>query len=275
MVETGENLHHSFFTFKYPGREPLLLDQFISSRPDILSYYIYDVMLSSGRLLYSCKGGIGVTKERYISDMHQCINNISFYKAIYSTYQEYFGELVSKRKYLQLRNEFNSTAPVSLSTALGAKLYLLWCLSGYAHKYRGRGYDAIYLPHEPKYELIRSSSIVSRSKNLIFRKEDLYTFSESLLHDQVVVYLHLPSTFGRYGCGFLWNEGRLKQTISMIEELDSLGYKVCISTTLSKYKLTYQPTNLFPKFDLLTVEGFKGSRLLQNSSVTEAYFLNF
>ena len=67
MEKLGERSLSDPFTFKYPGREPKNLKSFLLKRPDVLDHYIYDVNLTTGSLLYLSKGGIGVTKEPYIS----------------------------------------------------------------------------------------------------------------------------------------------------------------------------------------------------------------
>jgi len=107
MEKTGEKLNSDIFTFKYPGREPLLVEEFLSLRPDILDLYIYDVGLSSGQLLYRCKGGIGVTKERFIVDMHKSLSIPTFSTVLKELYSEIFGNSPTRRKYISLRKKFN------------------------------------------------------------------------------------------------------------------------------------------------------------------------
>ena len=111
---------------------------------------------------------------------------------------------------------------------------------------------------------------------LIFRKEDFYTMSESIISENVVIYTHLPRTYGAYGSNFLWGEKTFKSTISTMNEFHNLGYKVCVSTLGSKYRLKYSDiSNLFPSFDRITIPEFKGSELTTEPSFSEIYFLNF
>jgi hypothetical protein len=276
MEKPGEKLNSDIFTFKYPGREPLLVEEFLSLRPDVLDLYIYDVGLSSGQLLYRCKGGIGVTKERFIVDMHKSLSIPTFSTVLRELYSEVFSDSPTRRKYISLREKFNEKSFATLDLRNSALLYLLWAMSSYTHRYRGRGYDALYLPTTPPFDKIKNASILSRKKNLLFRKEDFYTMSESIISENVVIYTHLPRTYGIYGSNFLWGEKPFKSTISMMNEFHNLGYKVCVSTPGSKYQLKYSDiSNLFPSFDRIMIPGFKGSELTTEPSFSEIYFLNF
>lgn len=276
MEKPGKNLNNEIFTFKYPGREPKLLNNFLLKRPDILDYYIYDIGLTTGGLLYSSRGGIGVTKERYIVDMHLAIKNPSFSLQVRDAYRKYFGERPTQRKYLALREKFNKETRGFLSGPKTADLYLLWITSNYLYKYRRHGYDGIYLPSIPPYGRLESASLVSRGKKLLFRKEDVFTLSESLISDNVIVYMHIPDSYGTYGCNFLWNEKKFQSVIRILKEFHQLGYKVCISATERQYGREFRDYNkLLPDFTRISVSEFKGSKLTVESSFSEVYFLNF
>jgi hypothetical protein len=276
MENPGSILSSEFFTFKYPGREPKLIKKFLSERLDVLDYYIYDIDLTTGSLLYSCRGGIGVTKERYVVDIHSALQSPTFSAALREKYNKVFGTNPTKRKYLVLRDNFNKSLGFSLTRQDCVDLYLLWSSSGFLHKYRDKGYDAMYLPQIPKYTEIKSASVISGQKRLLFRKEDVFTMSEGIINDNVVVYMHIPDSYGMYGAGFLWTEKKLRSTIEILKEFDFLGYKVCISATLTKYGRPYRDySGLFNNFSRIEVSGFKGSELTTESSFSEIYFLNF
>jgi hypothetical protein len=276
MEKFGESLNNNFFTFKYPGREPKLIKEFLLKRPDILNFYIYDIDLTTGTLLYSCKGGIGVTKERYVVDMHLALQNPAFSSALKDDYLKAFGDRPTKRKYFALRDQFNSSVNTNLSFRKAINLYVLWASSNYLQIYKEKGYNSIYLPSLPLYDCIRQASLISRQKKLLFRKEDVFTLSESLIFDNVVVYMHIPDAYGVYGAGFTWTEKKFLSTINVLKEFDSLGHKVCVSATQSKYGRLYRDySESFSEFLRIEVPGFKGSELTTESSFSEVYFLNF
>ena len=274
---TGEKLHSSLFTFRYPGRESLVTEQIITFRPELKELYVYDISLTTGALLYACRGGIGATKELYIVDMHNFIKSSSVISSLKDNFAKNFGETFNKNRYLLLRERFNATASFTRdSSQKNAHLYLLWAASAFKNKYRGRGYDANYSPLKIDYSGLLLASRQSREKNLLFRKEDFYSFSESLLHDGVFLYFHMPTEFGKYGAGFIWNEKKLHAYVSMINELDALGHKVCISGVFErrgKIFRDYRP--LFPQLDSLVVPRFKVPELTLTSYDSEIYLFNF
>jgi hypothetical protein len=276
MEETGINCPLSFFTFKYSGREPKSIASFLSSRPDIKNYYIYDLLLSSGSLLYSCMGGIGVTKEKYLVDMHQALKLSTFSTAIKEKLQSQFKNGFTRPAYFRLREKFNKKNYKTKNLNDCAELYCLWICSNFAHRYKLHAYDGVYLPIMPDLQEIKNSSIISKDKKLLFRKEDLYSFSESLVGDNVIIYMHLPDTFGKYGAGFYWSLNGLKETASIINELSSMGYKVCISARARKLgspAIDYK--ELFPLLRVILVEEFKVSKLNSRAVESDIYLLNF
>jgi len=276
MEETGINYPPSFFTFKYSGREPRSIASFLNSRPDIKNHYIYDLLLSSGSLLYSCMGGIGVTKERYLVDMHQALKLSTFSSVVKEKLQVEFKNGFTRPAYFRLREKFNKKDYKTKNLNDCAELYCLWICSNFSHRYKLRAYDGVYLPTMPDLQEVKNSSIISKSKNLLFRKEDLYSFSESLIGDNVITYMHLPDTFGRYGAGFYWNSDRLRETAEIINELSSMGYKVCVSARGEKLGAsTINYKELFPLLKVVLIEEFKVSKLNSRAVESDIYFLNF
>ncbi len=270
MVKLGERL--SLKPFKYPGREARTISSLLDQKPELKSLYIYDILLSSGELLYSCAGGIGVTEEKYIVDMHKFISRPVSVGLLKRTIPSQY----TRRKYNTLRERFNErTLRVSTWTHC-SELYSLWLGSGFSHRYRNLGYDGSYLPSTVDYETLEICSQVSRDKRLIFRQEGLSKFSDSIITDQTVVYAHLPSVFGRYGANFLWNEKALETTVRIFRELYELGYKVCISSQYERRGLLCTDlTERLPFLSHITIPQFKVSELTFENSNSEIYFFNF
>ncbi len=249
---------------------------FLDLRPELLDLYIYDIGLTTGTMLYSCAGGIGVTREPYIVDMHRFLRAPTALGAIEESFRLRFGKHFLRRRYLTLREEFNLRSDKISSMGSCADLYLLWAGSGFTHRYRGKGYDGLYLPTSLDLRSIGNASRLSREKNLLFRKEDFSTLSESIINENVVVYCHFPTEFGTYGAGFRWNDRVLKSYVRILREFHELGRKVCVSATYEKRgELFREYKEMFPEFDHLIVPGFKVSELTFESQTSEIYLFNF
>lgn len=277
MEKFGENSSPSVFTFKYAGREPLTTAELLLQRPELTDLYVYDICLTTGSLLYSCAGGIGITKEPFIVDMHRFIKTSTCVHALKSFFKADFGNYYTRRKYYMARERFNELGLVGgLSSAESARLYLLWSGGGFKHRYRGRGYDALYAPTSIDYEGLAQTSRLSREKNLLFRREDLSTFSEGIINDNVFVHMYLPSEFGVYGAGFKWNEREMEKYVRVVRELGSFGYKVCVSGLFERRgKIFRDYRELFPEFDHLVLPGFKVSELTFEPKFSEIHLFNF
>ena len=267
---------NQIFTFKYPGREPRYLDGFLQERPDILDYYIYDVNLTSGRLLYLSKGGIGATRELYIARMHEWIKTSTVKSTLEHAYKTKFREDIGKWRYMKLKEKFNEYPNKLESWSQCAELYLLWVGSNFTHRYRLSGYDGIFFPTQLKTDQLLNSSQISRQKNLLFRKEDLFSFKESIINDNVIVYSHLPREFGTFGAGWVWNKDNLEKFTRVINEFSTSGKKILISAQFElrgRVELDYR--EYFPDFNYVVVPEFKESRSSLGSSNSEVYLFNF
>jgi hypothetical protein len=152
----------------------------------------------------------------------------------------------------------------------------LWALSGFTHRYEDVGYKGIYNPAPINLESIQTASRVSREKGLLFRKENLFTFSESLINDNVVLYAHIPSIYGQYGSRNTWTQDKFYELVNVLKELDSLGYKVCISALYQKRgQVMINYPELFDKFDYSVVLQFKDTNLGSSHKDSEIYLYNF
>jgi hypothetical protein len=269
MVRSGEKLNSkSLFTFEYSGREPRTVSKFLDVRPDIRDLYIYDINLSTGRLLYECRGGMGVTTEPYIVDMHKFLSTSTCVQALESELSKNFG--VSKyRSYYRLRERFNSKTTKLASWSDHAQLYWLWAFSGFTHRYEDLGYKGIYCPTQVDLERVSVASRTSREKNLLFRRENLFNLSESIINDNVVLYAHIPAQYGRHGSRNVWTEDKFFHLVNVVKEFDLLGYKVCISALFKKRgQVLIDYPVIFDKFHYSIVSEFKDTD-------SEIYLYNF
>lgn len=273
----GESLPSDHFTFKYAGREPLTVRSLLKERPEFCNLYVYDISLTTGALLYSCAGGIGVTKEPYIVDMHRFIKSASVITSLKSVLTTEMGGSYTRNRFLRLREKFNEDPRKNeFSMSRSSRLYVMWAGAGFKHRYRDCGYDGSYAPVKLDYDGLALASRLSREKNLLFRKEDLSTFSEGIIHDNVLVHMYLPSEFGVYGAGFRWNEREMEKYVRVVRELGSFGYKVCVSGLFERRgKIFRDYRELFPEFDHLVLPGFKVSELTFEPKFSEIHLFNF
>ena len=266
MEKFGERLSPNSFTFNYAGREILTAEGLLLQRPELKNLYVYDVNLTTGTLLYSCAGGIGVTKEPYIVDMHQFLSTTMVVGALKSSIERDFGGMYTRRRYYTVRERFNEDP----RNARMATLYMLWVGGGFKQRYRGRGYDAPYTPMIANFDGIAEASRQSREKNLLFRKEDFSSLSESIINDNVFLHLYLPTEFGTYGSGFVWNEKVLQEHVRVANEFGALGHKVCVSALFERRSMIFRDyRSMFPGFHHLVVPGFKVFEF------SEMHFFNF
>jgi len=276
MERPGESSSSNPFTFRYPGRESLTTQALIEAKPELRGLYIYDVCLTTGSLLYSSAGGIGVTKEPYVVEMHRFIKSSAAVNALKSAFAAEFDGQFTRRRFHALKERMNEGLIGFDSLNALAKLYLLWCGSGFKQRYRGRGYDGLYQPTSLNYEALAIASRQSREKNLLFRREDFCSLSESVINENVVVYLYIPSEFGSYGAGFKWSRDRLSSYIRIINEFHELGHKVCVSAMLERRGRVFRDYRmLFPDFDHLVIEGVKVSELTSEPDFSEIHLFNF
>jgi hypothetical protein len=253
MEKLGERLSSDLLTFKYPGRESLTVNQLLEAKPSLRGLYVYDVCLTTGSLLYLSAGGIGVTREPYIVDMHKFIKSSSAIGSLKNVFLREFDNRFTKGRFDNLKKTMNGGLIGSISLESQAKLYLLWCGSGFKHRYRGLGYDSQYQPTLPNYEALALASRQSREKNLLFRREDFCSFSESII-----------------------NENRLSSYVRVVNEFHELGHKVCVSALFQKRGLVFRDyVALFPHFEYLITPGFKVSKLTSEPGFSEIHFFNF
>lgn len=273
----GENSSSDPFTFRYPGRELLTTSSLLEERPELASMYVYDTTLTTGSLLYSCAGGIGVSREPFMVDMHRFIKTSSAELTLKSLFEKEYGGAYTKRKFYAARARFNEEDRKNdLSAQRSARLYLLWGGAGFKHRYREKGYDSAYNPTMLDYDGISMASRQSREKNLLFRKEGFSTLSESIINENMFIHIYLPAEFGAYGPGFVWNERALGNYARIANEFRLLGHKVCVSALFERRGRIFRDyRDYFQKFEHIVVRGFKVSKLTFEPDFSEIHFFNF
>ena len=103
MEDTGESLNSPIIP--YPGKQllPGSREHFFGLKPGIKDRYIYDLGLSTGEILYECKGGMGLSTERHILGLHDLIQKPYAESLIKEEFKNSFKGKWGKAKYYRVR----------------------------------------------------------------------------------------------------------------------------------------------------------------------------
>lgn len=209
--------------------------------------------------------------------MHSWIKTSTSTKTLLESYKEWYGKSLTRRKYAVLKEHFNYKCKGLDSWNHCSRLYLLWLGSSFMHRYKINGYDATYFPTTLNEGQFSAASRVSREKNLLFEHRDIFSFRESELCDNTVVYSHLPGAFAAYGAGWKWGEPQLTRFCRLIGEVSSMGAKVLISAPhqlRGREAINYK--SMFPNFNSVVIEPqFKAEKSVYRPPLSETYLFNF
>lgn len=213
---------------KYRGRQILSLDRFLLARPDIKKHYIYDILLSSGDLLLSCKGGIGQTPEDHISKMYDFFSRINSLNTLYSVYTNTFNSRLGRGTYLRIRTKFNEAGGQIYNWKDCATLYLLWCGSNFAHSYNQEGYIGSFRPINIDWKSLQYHHQTLRSKFFSFRQTSSEDIHGDLITPETIIHARLPDSYGHFGRNLHWTPATQDKLVSAFKSFDECGYKICL-----------------------------------------------
>ena len=262
--------------FKYPGRGVLTAEKFLQHRPDIANLKIYDLQLSTGDLLYRCApGGIGVTKEKFIPQLHAFFQRKNCISVLEEMWTKEFKCGDSEILFINSRSLFNSKMPRIQSWSDCARLYCLLASSGYNHNYYNKSFTASYFPYNIDFDELETLSIQSRDKKLQFDTTDMLSFREKEVDKSTIIYMHIPFKYGRYGLGYVWSKRKLKTIQTVLNDLDQLGYRICVSALYEKRNALIHDEEMFPSFhkDIIIHQNDEKYGLTRRTS--EIYYTNF
>ena len=262
---------------RYPGRDAITAEKFANNcRPDFSTHKICDLNLSAGSLLYHCSPcGWGFTREKHIIELHQFFQVRSCISYLKRCWEEDFKSGQSEQAYLKQRSLFNSKRPRIQNWSDCARLYCLLTASGYAYKYSNKAYSASYFPYSLDLNDLQEKSNLAREKNPSLVSGDLLTFDDSKLSNDVVAYFHMPGRFDRYGYNYVWSRRKMNHVVKAFNELNVLGYKVCLSTLYESRGLKVHNTDLFPDFGRHVVIHSDDVKYGFNRRTSEIYYVNF
>lgn len=261
---------------RYPGRGVLTAEKFLDFRPDIRQSKIYDLQLSTGDLLYRCApGGVGVTKEKHISQLHAFIQNKNSVSIIESMWRDDFKSGQCEKTFTEQKKKFNGKTPRLTTWNDCARLYCLLIASGYTHLYTNKSFVGSYFPYNPDFAALRQFSNSSREKQLEFDTTDMFSFNEKEIDKDTVIHLHIPHRFGVYGLGYVWSKRKLRTIKSIFTDLDELGYRICVSALYQNRNYLVHEEDLFPSFhrDIVVHQNDERYGLIRLTS--EIYYTNF
>jgi hypothetical protein len=181
----------------YPGREllPGSLFNFFTSKSGISERYIYDLGLSTGEVLYSCKGGVGISTEPYLTNMHGLINMPYAETLVNEEFKNTFEDKWNLRKFNKLKQKVNRELK-NPSRRTMAGLYCLLYATGFRHKFDSFGnFKGEYFPHPLVNGKILINNTPQINSSFIFinssRKKFMRRYSH-LLTSSSLLHYHLP-----------------------------------------------------------------------------------
>ena len=223
MEDTGESLNSPIIP--YPGKQllPGSREQFFCLKPDVRDRYIYDLGLSTGEILYECKGGMGLSTEKHILGLHDLVKKPYAESLIKEEFKTNFKGKWGKAKYYRVRRDLNQELK-DPSRRTYAKLYCLMASSGFIHKFDYNGnFKCEYFPHT-----LDTSEIEIKNKKLInsdfvISNGDFSSFDDNLLTRKSLVYFHIP---------FPSTETKKNEVFAFFNNIDLKGYNFLVTSRL-------------------------------------------
>ena len=223
MADPGESL--SKLILPYPGRELLKgsRDQFFDLKSSVKSRYIYDLGLSTGEVLYESAGGMGISDNIRIIQLHDLIKKPYAEQLIKEEFENTFKGKWGKAKFYRVRRDTNQELKDPSRRTI-ARLYCLLASSGFRYKFDKFGnFKGDYFPHS-----LDTSEIVLNNRKLInsdfLLKHGSYkSFDKNLLTKKSLVYFHVP---------FPWTKVKKDQLFNYFNSLSIEGTDFLVSGKL-------------------------------------------
>ena len=223
MADPGESL--SKLILPYPGRELLKgsRDQFFDLKSSVKSRYIYDLGLSTGEVLYESAGGMGISDNIRIIQLHDLIKKPYAEQLIKEEFENTFKGKWGKAKFYRVRRDTNQELKDPSRRTI-ARLYCLLASSGFGYKFDKFGnFKGDYFPHS-----LDTSEIVLNNRKLInpdfLLKHGSYkSFDKNLLTKKSLVYFHVP---------FPWTKVKKDQLFNYFNSLSIEGTDFLVSGKL-------------------------------------------
>lgn len=262
--ETGGSLNRYFLP--YAGQQLLEGSKktFFGLKSGLSDSYIYDLKLSTGEVLYECRGGMGITKEPHVFHLHDLIRMPYAESLILEEFKTNFKKAWNPRKFYRLRREVNSELK-NPSRRTIAKLYCLLACSGFRYKFDKYGnFKGEYFPHPLSLEAIRVNNKKLINSDFIIQLGKFDSLNENLLTKKSVVYLNVPFP----------TPSHLKmEYLEYMDYIGSKGYKFLLSARLLSRGLVDKKVLSWSKnYSSKVVSQFKEDSLYTSSDI---FIFNF
>lgn len=230
MVETGESSNKPILP--YPGRQLISesKEAFFGLKSGIKGRYIYDLGVATGEMLYEGSGGMGISQDKYILELHGLMRMPYAESLIHETFEKYFSNQWGPNKFYRLRSEVNRELK-NPSKRTMAKLYCLMACSGFRHNFDKHGnFIAGYFPH-----FLNTSEIKLKNKKLInsdfiFKFGKFGSIDKNLLTKDSLLYFHMPLSYGKYGHKIFWDRKEKLNVMDYFDFIDSQGLNFLVSS---------------------------------------------
>jgi len=223
MEDTGESLNSPIIP--YPGKQllPGSREHFFGLKSGIKNRYIYDLGLSTGEIMYECRGGMGLSTERHIIGLHDLMRMPYAESLIKEEFKTQFKGKWGKAKYYRIRRDLNQELK-NPSRRTFARLYCLMASSGFIHKFDSYGnFKCEYFPHTLDTSEIRVKNKKLINSDFIITRGSINSFDYNLLTKKSLVYLHIP---------FPCTEVHKSQILEFFDCIDLKGYDFLLSARL-------------------------------------------
>ena len=259
MDDTGESL--SKLILPYPGCQLLegSRNKFFNLKSGVKSRYIYDLGLSTGELLYESAGGMGVSENIRIIQLHDLIKKPYAEELIREEFENTFKGQWGKAKFYRIRRDTNQELKDPSRRTI-AKLYCLLASSGFRYKFDKFGnFKGDYFPHSlDTSEIILNNKILINSDFLL--KHGKYdSFDKHLLTKKSLVYFHIP---------FPWTKLKKDNLFNYFDLLNAEGVDFLISGRLThRGKVDIEILNWSNNYSGITFSQFKEPSSYSSSDI--------
>ena len=192
MEGPGESLNSPIIP--YPGKQllPGSREHFFALKSDVKERYIYDLGLSTGEIIYECKGGMGFSTERHIIGLHDLIKKPYAVSLIQEEFKNTFKGKWGRAKYYRIRRDLNQELK-NPSRRTFAKLYCLMASSGFIHKFDSHGnFKCEYFPHTLNTSEINLKNNKLVNSDFIICYGNFKSFDINMLTKKSLVHFHIP-----------------------------------------------------------------------------------
>lgn len=228
-----------------------------------------DLMYSSGS-----KDLVFCSNEKYWLELHRLFLVPPAHKYIRECWENVFDQGKNWEKRGKILSAYNNQKRGKILRNWDdvVKYYCILAMGGFSYTYDRWKLVSEHVPVEPDYGSIRGWYEEHGKKDIYFYRRNIYDFPTTKVDDNTLIYMHLPSQFAYYGCGYSWTKRKLEFISTELNLLAAEGYKICLSMLHSKrgvvvnqYAQFFDPEHFSPRY----YNELKADR----PEVTEAYLV--